>query len=388
MNITPVGNPITDDLYTVAGTDIPPDAVMEFTTAVGVVSVTPDFIRPHLALVERLPASVTPGPATLRMTSPSTPASNSLAVTVTAGAAQAVRLLQAGEAKLRPYTIVFVANPGIESATGATFHPDPILTNRQGFQAIVRHCFQNLFLVTEEFLRRDNIDARLRLLSIFDPTRPADTANSLAHEVPASNIMETRRAVLPSFLTRFGLVADIVFVIHGSVTHTRASAWPTSDDPALGGTPYTYDGVARRHGHFPRIPGSAAIPVSVDTSGLTVLHEFGHAASDFNNGKVTDLYVDSGDGTGFLVNQKFRVAAGDPVPANFATYAGTNFAADPVRDGLGYPANWRSYHPELIDDTRPNLMDNYWMADDPQFCRLDRLTFNWFRDRLDAKLGR
>lgn len=388
MIITPVGNPISDDFYTVAGTDIPPDAVMEFNTAVGVVDVTPDFIRPHLALVERLPASVPSGPATLRMTSPSTQPSNSRAVTVTAGSPQPVRLLQAGDAKQRPYTIVFVANPGIESAFGATFNPDPILTNRHGFQAVVGHSFDNLFLMAEEMLRHNDIDARMRLVSVFDSTRPADAANSLAHEIPSSNLMETRRAVLVAFLARYGLVADIVLVIHGSLTHTRASAWPTTDASTLGSTAYNFDGVVRRHGHFPRIPGSAVIPVSVDTTGMTVLHEFGHAASDFRNGKVTDLYADAGDGTGFLVNKKFRVAAGDPVPQHFADYEGTAFDADPTRDGLGYPANWRSYHPELIDDTRPNLMDNYWEADDPQLCRLDHLTFNWFRDRLDAKLAR
>ncbi len=389
MNIMPVGDAIHNDFYSLSGSDIPEDAVLEFSTAVGVVRVTPDFIRPHLALVERLPASLPLGASNLRVTSLSAAASNVVPVTVTAGPPQAVRLLQAGEAKARPYTIVFVANPGIESAVGSAFTADAILTNRSGYHNVVSHSFRNLFGVTEDILRHNDIDARMRLISIFDSTRPANAANSLAHEVPASNIMETRRAVLVPFLASFGVVADMVLIIHGSTTHTRASAWFTTDNAALAGTLYTFNGANRTHGHFPRIPGSAAIPVSLDQSGLTVIHEFSHASSDFNNGKVVDLYNDTGDGTGFLVNKRFRAAAVDPVPADFATYNGTTFAADPARDGLGYPASWRSYHPVLIDGTHPNLMDNYWEAvGEEQLCRLDQLTHRWMRERLDAKLSR
>src|SRR5215203_5350449 len=98
MNITPVGDPTHNDFYSVAGSDISPDAILEFNTVVGVVNVTPDFIRPHLALVEQLPSSIPLGAAILRLTSPSGPSSNPVSVTVTAGPPQAVRLLQAGEA--------------------------------------------------------------------------------------------------------------------------------------------------------------------------------------------------------------------------------------------------------------------------------------------------
>lgn len=389
MIITPVGDPIHGDFFSVVGSDIANDAIMQFTTAVGIVNIVPTFVRPHMALVTRLPASLPLGAATLCLTSPTAPASNSVAVQVLSGPAQTVRFLQSGAAKAQPYTIAFVANPGIQAALGSTFTADPILTNRPGYHTIIGHSFQNLFGVAEDLLRQNNIDARMRLVSVFDPTRPADAANSLVHEVPNSDLMETRRAVLAPFLAAFGLVADMVFVIHGSTTHTRATAWSTTDDSARPGTRYTFDGAARTHGHFARIPGSAAIPVSLDLTGLTIIHEFGHGASDFVNGKVTDLYNDGGDGTGFLVNKKFRVAATDPVPANFASYEGATFAADTARDSLGYPANWRSYQPVPIDSTRPNLMDNYWHAlDDPQLCRLDQLTYAWFRDRLNAKLSR
>jgi hypothetical protein len=118
------------------------------------------------------------------------------------------------------------------------------------------------------------------------------------------------------------------------------------------------------------------------------LHEFGHALSDFNNGMVLDLYVD-GTADGFIVNKKFRSLATDPVPADFATYDETDFNSDRNRDGLGYPVTWISYHPQLNDAIRPNLMDNYWLSfDTPRSCRLDQLTYAWLRDRLLAKLGR
>ncbi len=376
-----------DDFYSVVGSDIPTDAVFEFNTAVGAINVAPTFIRPHLALIARLPNTLPVGGATLRLTSPTVPASNSVSVSITAGPPQTVRLLQPGEAKQRPYSIVFVGNPGIES--GTNFLSDPILTNRPGYHVVVGHGFQNMFGVAEDLFRFNGIDARMRIVSVFDRTRQADAANSLAHEVPGSNVMETRRSVLVAFLASFGLTADMVFVVHGSTTHTRASAWFTTDDSLQAGTAFQFDGVARTHGYFPRIPGSAAIPVSVDQRGLTIIHEFGHAASDFNNGKVIDLYNDGGDGTGFLINKKFRVAATDPVPAQFATLDGVSFAADPARDGLGYPPSWRSYQPVPTDSTRPNLMDNYWLAfDDPQLCRFDQLTHAWFTDRLNAKLSR
>jgi hypothetical protein len=154
----------------------------------------------------------------------------------------------------------------------------------------------------------------------------------------------------------------------------------------LGAVSYTYDGVNRQHSRFPDIPGSTAIPISVNQTGMTALHEIGHAASDNNNGGVLDLYNDLI--FGFPVNKKARANAGDPIPIDFATYNGTNYLSDQTRNSIGYPNTWTSYHPELIDNTRPNLMDNYWFAIDPTQCRLDELTYDWYRDRLNAKLSR
>ncbi|HEY0458609.1 MAG TPA: hypothetical protein VGC97_05605, partial [Pyrinomonadaceae bacterium] len=331
MNITPVGPPIHQDFFTVSGGGFTDNAILEFNTTVGIIRVKPDYISPHLALVERLPVNIPTGNATLQMTAPGVPSSNSVAITVAAAPAQTVRMLQAGDTKERPYTIVFVANPAIEAVAGGSFSADPILTNRSGFHRVVGHSFHNIFNVAEDLFKQNNFDSRVRVYAVFDPTRPVNAQNALAHEI-LPNLMETRRTVLRPFLSTFGITADMVFVVHGSTQFNRATAWFTSDDAALGGTAYTFDGTNRTHGHFPRIPGSAAIPVSVDMSGLTVIHEFGHAASDFNNGRVTDLY-DDGNGGGFFVNKKFRAAVGNPVPGSFAGYNGTNFNSELNRDG-------------------------------------------------------
>jgi hypothetical protein len=281
-----------------------------------------------------------------------------------------------------------VANPAIarDPSNGTGFYADPVLTNRQGFHDGVLFCLDNILLSTEDLLRRDDLDAHFRLVAVFDATVAAADASALAKEYPP-NIIETRRDKLNGFLAGYQETPDVVYVMSASTTYTRASAWFTTDDMTRGTVAFTYDGVNRMHGMYPSIPGSTAVPITA--RGLTALHEFGHAASDFNNGKVSDLYV---DGVGvFSVNKKARALNTDPVPANFATHQGTNFASDQNRDGLGYPAAWTSYHPQLVDATRPNMMDNYWLATNPanpRTCRLDGLTYDWFRDRLRAKVFR
>jgi hypothetical protein len=389
MNITQVGNPIIDDFYTLSGSDIPLDAVIEFTTAGVTRKVNPNFIRPHLALVERLPASIPPGPATVRITSLSTPASNTLSVNVAAGPAPPVRVLHGGEQKQHPYTIVFVGNPAFQNDFPPPhFVADLILNDRRGYQKIVTHCFHSLFMLDEDLLRDGDIDARMRLISLFPPVLPALNENALTQQLADSDLMEPRGTVIRAFLDRFDLTADVVFVIHGSSTHIRAKAQFTTDSDTDGVTAYMFDGDEKKHGHFASIPGSVAIPVSLDVTEPTVLHEFIHAASDFNNGMVIDLFNDEGIEAPFVINKKFRASSNDPVPVNFANYEDTNFLSDPTRNGLNYDPDWCSYHPELIDPTRPNLMDDYRVPGGQQFCRLDRLTLKWLRDRLMVKLSR
>jgi hypothetical protein len=88
----------------------------------------------------------------------------------------------------------------------------------------------------------------------------------------------------------------VVFVVHGSTTERQASAWYTTDDNSRPTVSFTYGVVVRQHGRFARFPGSCTIPVTVPcrlSSAMAPLHEFCHAASDFNNGKVNDLYKDT-----------------------------------------------------------------------------------------------
>ncbi len=140
------------------------------------------------------------------------------------------------------------------------------------------------------------------------------------------------------------------------------------------------NGVTRQHRHNNLIPGTVAIHAT--SRSLTALHEFGHALSSYTNGSVVDLYVDSSAG---LNNKRGR-----PIPPDFANYNGATMAADTVRDGLGYPAGWQSYHCELIDPTVPAIMDDYWLAGSgiPEHCQHDRITRAFLRDRLLAKINR
>src|ERR1051325_4547897 len=336
FDISPVGNAIHRDFYSIAGDGIPSNARVVFESDTATVTVTPDFVRPHLVLIADLPSSIPAGHNTVRLQAAGFD-TDAVPVWVQGGERKVVRVLYTGAAKDRPYTIAFVANPAIQTEAGA-FTADPVLTNRADYHSVVAYCLRNLLTVTEDLLRQSGWDGQIRFVSVFDRTLSAVDGNALAHELPP-NLMETRRAGLNGFLLQYREVADIVLVIHGSTTHDRATAWFTTDDGAKPTGALTYDGAARTPGRFPPIPGSAALPLDMDRTGLTPLHETGHAASDFDNGRVIDLYSD-GLTAGFVVNRKTRAMPTDPVPANFATYNGTVFASDPGRDGLGYPSPW------------------------------------------------
>jgi hypothetical protein len=244
-----------------------------------------------------------------------------------------------------------------------------------------------LLTLDESILRTDNLDRMLRFVAVFDATRSADTSTALVGEV-APNILEPQRDRVNGFVSAYWERADVAYCISASSTHDRASAWFTTDEGPINAAGYAYDGTNRAHGLRAQIPGSIAQSTSMDTTGLTPIHEFGHAASDFDNGMVIDLYVDP-TSTGFVVNKKMRALATDPVPANFATALGNTYTADASRDGIGYPATWTSFHPALQVTARPNLMDNYWTAGaNVLTCRLDGLTFDWMLRRVRAKANR
>ena len=203
----------------------------------------------------------------------------------------------------------------------------------------------------ESLLRTDNIDRLIRFATIFDTTRSANTNTALVHEI-TPDLLEPQRTLTEGFVSPYGERADVVYCISASTTHTRASAWFGDDDLATTTHTCTPDGTTRRSGRYAVVPGSVALSTLMDATGLTALHEFGHAASDFTNGMVTDLYVDP-TRTGFVVNKKMRALTTDPVPANFATVDTTTYTADAARDSIGYPSDWLSYHPNLQVTGRP-----------------------------------
>lgn len=387
-NISPIGDAVHGDFYSISGSNIPITAQVEFATSSGVVTVTPALVRPHLVFVAQLPNTIPAGRNSVRLTAPSW-ISDTVSVKVFTGQPRSVRVIYSGRPVSRPYTIAFIANPAIESAAGGTFSADPVLLNSPEYHLAVAFCLQNLFSVAENLLTEDSLDAHIRILSLYMPHLQPNAANALAREDPAaaSTTMQAKRNAVIPFMMRYSEAADVVFVVYDSASFSRSSAYFTTDDMAQAMTGFTYDGANHAHAHFARIPGAIAFYLFPYTHGMTPLHEFGHAASSNNGGSVPDLYVDGSSST-LHINKKFRAAAGAAIPAHFGNYNGTDYGSDASRDGIGYPATWASYHPALIDSAVPNVMDNYWLAADPRKCRFDALTRAWFRDRLRAKVFR
>ncbi|MBI1916342.1 MAG: hypothetical protein HYS12_16660 [Planctomycetes bacterium] len=298
-----------------------------------------------------------------------------------------VKVLRQGDGptKADPFTIVIVANPALEAPWhSGTFVVDPITGNEPSFDLCAQYIqdalFGNLPNQREVFLGDPVIEPHVRLVSLFVPGLLAEDANALVAQDGVSNLLVARRSVFVPFLTRYALQADVAYAVSASDLHDRASAWFTSDDDARPGAPFTLDGVTRYHRHFNLIPGTVAI--HRNSRSLTAVHEFGHALSSYTNGSVVDLYVDSSAG---LNNKRGR-----PIPPDFANYSGISMATDAARDGLGYPAGWQSYHCELIDATLPAIMDNYWLAASgvPEHCLHDRITRQFLRERLLARISR
>jgi hypothetical protein len=290
--------------------------------------------------------------------------------------------------KAHPYTIVIIANPVLETPTGSgVYAVDPIMANLAAFNASVNYIVTNLFgglaEQRETFLNSPGIGPKIRVLSLVVPNLPVNGSNALCGQEATGNIIDPLRSAFLPFLKRFNLQADVAYAVTASPTHTRASAYPGTDDDLSAGVSFTMDGRTLNHRFFSSIPGTIAI--STTSSSMTALHEFGHASSSFNNGYVTDLYVDNRP-----IANTINAKDGRPIPVNFANYNGTNMLSDKTRDGLGYPATWQNYHCELIDATLPAIMDNYFQAPDgtPTHCRHDRITRQFFIDRITAKLAR
>ena len=297
-----------------------------------------------------------------------------------------IRFVRPGDtSKQDPFTICIIANPALEAPwKSGQFIRDPITSSPPAFASSVQYIVQALFGTlpnqAERFLGDPAIAPKVRVVSLFVTGLEVADANSLVAQDSMSNMLVARRTAFTPFLARYGLAADVAYAISASDTHTRASAWYTTDDDGRGGVPFTLDGINLSHRFYSLIPGTIAQHSS--STSLTALHEFGHALSSYSNGMIVDLYVDSGPGA----NNK----RGRPIPGQFAVYNGTSFASDSTRDGLGYPAGWQSYHCGLIDPALPAVMDNYWLASGgvPNQCQHDEITRQFLLDRVRAKLGR
>lgn len=296
----------------------------------------------------------------------------------------AISVVRPGDrAAAQPFTVCIVANPALESPEGsALFLPDPIISDQSKFNTSVQYIdnalFGNLPAQKERLLAEPTVAPKVRVMSVFAADLVAADENSLVAEF--ADLLVPRRDRFVSFLNRYSVLADVVYAVSDSTTHTRASAWFTSDDNSRPGVDFVLDGSSLCHRYYNAIPGTIAIHTSAES--LTALHEFQHAISSYENGRILDLYVDT-------VDPGLNCKVGRPIPPNFAIYNGTIYKSDPARDNLGYPPEWQSYHCELLEPAFPAIMDDYWEANGaPENCQNDKVTRAFIVDRIHAKLSR
>ena len=271
---------------------------------------------------------------------------------------KSITTIRAGETKMNPLTIVLIANPWLEAPfNSGQFIADPIMADQAAFNTCVDYIEGNLFCTMEgqkeQLLADGKFVNKVKLVSIFDDTLISSSANALIAQDDMSNILIPRRDQFTPFLSLYNLKADVAYAVSNSKSHSRASAWFTTDDDTQAGVVFQLDGVPLTHRYYSAIPGTVAMHVS-DTTGMTAIHEFGHALSSYSNGSIVDLYVDSPT----AVNNKL----GRPIPGQFDTYQASTYVSDASRGPLGYPPGWDSYHCELNNSVYPAIMDNYWCA--------------------------
>lgn len=375
------------DMLLVRGHDFTRGTTIEFASGGNVVPVGPTARLPFLLVVSDLPTTVPLGPAMLTVVRPDGARSEPVAVTVTADPPQAVTVLMPGAAKPSPYTIAFVAIPRVVTTAGVTV-ADPIMTQRPRFNHAVARSLQALFAFAETCLHP--YADEIRVVARFDPAVPA-AAPLARRNLSGRTVPDT--ANITAYLAAAALPADVCLAVFRGPAFGLAVARAATDAlPGLLDPVYIYDGAPRRHPASTAQPGVVAIHAP-PTSAMTPLHEFLHASSSNVHGDVDDLYEDV-PVVLFEVNRKRRAAGATPLPVNFARYNGRDRATDlpegtyPGRGGIGYPAGWRSYGAALIDRRRPNVMDNYYKADDLRQCVLDALTRRFLRDRIESKMRR
>jgi hypothetical protein len=366
------------DFFVVHGHDFAPGTRIVFIRGTSDFPVVPGVVLPHMLLVAELPASVPAGAGgvtAVRVERPGGALSEPVAVTVSTTARGAERVLAAGAAIAAPYTLLFLANPVVQRRNGSLVN-DPIQSARAAFHRCVVDAIGQLFGTSETLLRP--YAGEIRIVTRF-ATAPRLAANALCVQ-HRGGLMAPEQARIAAHLAALARVADHCFVVFRSTTHARSTtAWSTEDGGSAGRA-YRFDAATHNHRQRSSQPGATAL--AAPTAGLTALHEYLHGALELD-----DLYVDHAPTT-FVVNRKRRASRGARRPAGFASLDGHVYDTDPRRDSLGYGA-FLSYHPELADARRPNVMDDYWRSPDtPQRCRLDLLSLRFMRDRLEWKLSR
>lgn len=371
------------DLFAVRGHDFPPGTRLELRPVGGgaTVPVACDVVGGHLLLVAGLPAAVAVGRYTVRAIAPDGTASEPADVRVRGGGPAEKVVLLPGRAKASPLHLLFLANAWIERDDG-TLERDGIVADHAAFARVVADSMLALFSYSEALLQA--YAHEIRVTTLFR-TRLRALANALCHEIPAG-YMEVAGARLNPYLAAAGATCDVCMLAFKSGRRNLDVAMFTDDDPASDGARFEYDGVARHHRRRATRPG--AFTLSAPTQTLTPLHELLHAISaSAGAGQIADLYVDNVL-TGSEVNVKRRARAADPIPGVFARLHDRGYPSDGARAAAGGYGAFLAYHPQLVDDARPNVMDNYFLADDQRRCRLDALTLRWLRDRIEHKLGR
>jgi hypothetical protein len=296
----------------------------------------------------------------------------------------AITVMRPGNvSKAEPFTVLVIANPAIQALKSANvFVRDPVVDDPAAFIACARYIEDALFRrlpgQIEPMLGAPDIVDEIRMLSILEPAMPVDDLHAFVAHDDVSTLLLARRATIAAFLTAQELIADVVYAVSASPSHTRASAWFTSDDDTRGGVPFTLDGVPLSHRFYYTIPGTVALHTSATS--LTAAHELQHAISSYTNGQIVDLYVDS--------PAAVNCRRGRPIAQPFARYQADAHASDPDRANLGYPAGWASFHCDRVDRGRPALMDNYWLGHPPEACQNDTITRQFVLDRVRAKIAR
>jgi hypothetical protein len=296
-----------------------------------------------------------------------------------------LRVVRPGDAaRAHPFTICIVANPALETPwKSGVFAPDPIQSHRSEFDASVEYVSAVLFGElpgqAEHFFGDSEFASRVRVVSLWVSGLAPEAETSLAANDDSGDLLVPRRATVAAFLARYGVQADVAFIVSRSETHFRASTFYTTDDDSRDGVPFTLDGMRLVHRFHCRIPGTVALHTT--SRSLTALHEFTRAVELLERRDRRPVR---------------RRGRGGEQPARTAdpgAFPRLRRYDDQERRGARrhrYPAEWQSFHGELHDGAFPAVMDDYWQAPDgvPEHCEHDRITRAFLLDRVRAKMRR